>query len=293
LAYIKKQYFSKDRVKVFRFLMNNFNIDLREAQRWIDKGRVFLKGKPLTKKAASFKGKIEVVVFETISRDLKPIFQTKDFLIYDKPSGVLVHPQNRHTEYSITHEVKNVFGKEANIVHRLDKETSGLILCSKHKKAERELKMLFEGRAVQKEYLAKVRGKFPDRIEVDKPISRNSEFDEIKLKVFIDEKNGKPSKTIFELVEYDSKTNISLIKAKPLTGRQHQIRVHLFDLGFPILGDPLYGVDFKTAEAYLDGKLSEEDRVAITGANRLMLHAYKLEFTYGNRYIIVSSKGLG
>ena len=288
MAYIKKEYFSKEKVKIFKFLMETFEIDLREAQKWIDKGRVFYKGKPVVKKAMSFKGKIEVVVFETLSRDLKPIFQTKDFLLYDKPSGVLVHPQNRHTEYSITHEVKNRFGKEANIVHRLDKETSGLILCSKHKKVEKELKQLFENREVKKEYLAKVRGRFPDRVEVDKPISRNSEFDSIKLKVFIDEENGKESKTIFELIKYDKKQNISLIKAKPLTGRQHQIRVHLYHIGFPIIGDPLYGVDFKIAEAYLDGKMDKKSRIKFTGADRLMLHAYKLEFKYKNRYLIIS-----
>ncbi len=288
MAYIKKEYFSKEKVKIFKFLMETFDIDLKEAQRWIDKGRVFFKGRVVTKKAMSFKGKIEVVVFETLSRDLKPIFQTKDFLLYDKPSGVLVHPQNRHTEYSITHEVKNRFGKEANIVHRLDKETSGLILCSKHKKVEKELKQLFENREVKKEYLAKVRGRFPDRVEVDKPISRNSEFDSIKLKVFIDEENGKEAKTIFELIKYDKKQNISLIKAKPLTGRQHQIRVHLYHIGFPIIGDPLYGVDFENAEAYLDGKLDKESRIKFTGADRLMLHAYKLEFKYKNRYLIIS-----
>ncbi len=288
MAYIKKEYFSKEKVKIFKFLMETFDIDLKEAQRWIDKGRVFFKGRVVTKKAMSFKGKIEVVVFETASRDLKPIFQTKDFLVYDKPSGVLVHPQNRYTEYSITHEVKNRFGKEANIVHRLDKETSGLILCSKHKKAEKELKQLFENREVKKEYLAKVRGRFPDRVEVDKPISRNSEFDSIKLKVFIDEESGKESKTIFELIKYDKKQNISLIKAKPLTGRQHQIRVHLYHIGFPIIGDPLYGVDFKTAEAYLDGKMDKKSRIKLTGADRLMLHAYKLEFKYKNRYLIIS-----
>ena len=288
MAYIKKQYYSKEKVKIFKFLMETFDIDLNEAQKWIDKGRVFFKGKPVVKKSMSFKGKIEVITFETISKNLQPIFQTKDFLVYDKPSGVLVHPQNRHTQYSITHEVKNRFGKEANIVHRLDKETSGLILCSKHKKVEKELKQLFENREIQKEYLAKVRGKFPKKIEVDEPISRNNEFDNIKLKVFIDKENGKESKTIFELIKYDEKNNISLVKAKPLTGRQHQIRVHLYHIGFPIIGDPLYGVDFKTAEAYLDGKLDKESRVKLTGADRLMLHAYKLSFKYNNKYIIVS-----
>ena len=288
MAYIKKSFFSKEKVKIFKFLMETFDIDLKEAQKWIDKGRVFFKGKPVVKKAMSFKGKIEVVVFETTSKKLKPVFETPDFVIYDKPSGVLVHPQNRHTEYSITHEVKHKYGKYANITHRLDKETSGLLLCSKHKKAEREIKQLFEDRKIQKSYLALVKGEFKEKITVDAPISRNSDFDDIKLKVFIDEENGKASKTIFEPIKYNKDSNTTLVKAYPLTGRQHQIRVHLFHLGFPIVGDPLYGVDFKTAEDYLEQRLSEEDRVKLTGAKRLMLHAHTLEFKYKNRFFIVS-----
>ncbi len=288
MAYIKKKFFSKRKVKVFKFLMDEFNLSLAEAQRWMDKGRVFLKGKPVVKKAYSFKGEIEVVVFETTSKKLKPIFQTPDFLIYDKPSGVLVHPQNRHTDYSITHEVKHEFGKDANIVHRLDRETSGLLLCSKHKKAEKELKLLFENREVKKSYLALVKGEFKQKVIVDKPISRNNNFDDIKLKVFIDEKNGKPSTTIFEPISYDRAKNQTLLKATPLTGRQHQIRVHLFSLGFPIVGDPLYGVDFKVAEDFLEQRLTKEDRIKLTGANRLMLHAFYLEFKYKNRFVIVS-----
>jgi len=201
VSYVKKKFFSQSKIKVFKFLMQEFDISLAEAQRWMDKGRVFLKGKPVVKKAYSFKGEIEVVVFETTTKNLKPIFKSKEFIVYDKPSGVLVHPQNRHTEYSITHEVKHSFGKYANIVHRLDKETSGLLLCSLNKNAEKKLKLLFENREVKKSYLAKVRGKFPKGVVVDKPIGRNSDFDEVKLKVFIDEENGKPSKTIFELVK--------------------------------------------------------------------------------------------
>jgi len=292
VSYIKKTFFSKEKVKIFKFLMQTFDIKLNEAQKWIDKGRVFYKGKPVVKKAMSFKGKIEVVVFETVSRDLKPVFETNDFVIYDKPSGVLVHPQNRHTEYSITHEVKNRYGKYANITHRIDKETSGLLLCSKHKKAEREIKQLFENREIKKSYLALVKGKFKDKILVDEPISRNSDFDDIKLKVFIDKENGKPSQTIFEPIKYDKEKNQTLVKAIPLTGRQHQIRVHLLHLGFPIVGDPLYGVDFKTAEDYLEQKLSEEERVKLTGAKRLMLHAHTLEFKYKNRFFIVSRSPL-
>jgi len=105
--------------------------------------------------------------------------------------------------------------------------------------------------------------------------------------VIIDQK-GKYAKTAFTPIYYDYDRDITLIEALPQTGRQHQIRVHLYHAGFPIIGDPIYGVDFKIADAYLNKNLSIEDRIKYTGAKRLMLHAHSLEFEYKNLYKIIS-----
>lgn len=287
MAYIKKKFFSQRKVKVFKFLIDNFDISISEAQRWMDKGRVFLKGKPVVKKAYSFKGEIEVVLFVPISHNLKPTFQTDEFVLFDKPSGVLVHPTARLTTYSITHEVKYLFGKEANIVHRIDKETSGLIMCSKNKKVEKHLKMLFESREVGKTYRALVEGEIKEPILIDEPIAKNSDFDDIKLMVYISDE-GKPSQTQINPIYYDKEKNQTLVEALPKTGRQHQIRVHLNHIGNRIVGDPLYGLSFEQAESYLENRQSDEDRISITGASRLMLHAYSLEFSYKNKFKILS-----
>jgi 23S rRNA pseudouridine1911/1915/1917 synthase len=260
---------------------------MRDSQRWIDKKRLIIDGEVLSKKSADIEGEVEVIVFETITRELYPIFETRDFAIYDKPSGVLVHPATRFTEYSLTHELKHRYGNEANITHRIDKETSGLVIVSKHKKVERSIKVLFEEKKVKKTYLAYVKGKVNTRFMIDAPILKNSNFDEIKLKCVIDPR-GKASQTIIEPLKYDEKRDITLIKAIPLTGRQHQIRVHLFHGKHPIIGDPIYGVDVRVADDYLNGKLSVKDRIKFTGASRLMLHANSVEFTYKNCFKITS-----
>jgi 23S rRNA pseudouridine1911/1915/1917 synthase len=267
--------------------MNEFDLSMRDSQRWIDKKRLIIGGEVLSKKSADIEGEVEVIVFETTTRELYPIFETRDFVIYDKPSGVLVHPATRFTEYSLTHELKHRYGNEANITHRIDKETSGLVIVSKHKIAERAIKVLFETKKVKKTYLAYVKGEVKESFKIDAPILKNSNFDEIKLKCVIDP-SGKESQTIIEPLEYDELKDITLVKATPLTGRQHQIRVHLFHEKHPIVGDPIYGVDVKVADDYLNGKLSAEDRLKYTGASRLMLHANSVEFDYRNTFKIVS-----
>ncbi len=287
MSYKIKKFTVQRKVKAFKFLMEKFNLSMKDAQRWIDKKRLYHNGEIVIKKPQEIFGDIEVIVFEPTTRGLEPMFETKDFAIYDKPSGVLIHPSNRFTEYSLTHELKYRYGNVANITHRIDKETSGLVIVAKNKETEKSIKKLFESREVKKSYLAYVRGKINKKLFIDAPILKNREFDEIKLKVTIN-KNGKSSQTIIEPLVYHDSEDITLIKATPLTGRQHQIRVHMFHVKHPIIGDPIYGVDVKTADDYLNGRLSEEDRVRLTGASRLMLHANTIGFKYKNHFEIVS-----
>ena len=264
---------------------------MKEAQRWIDKKRLSCNGHIIIKKNFELFGNIEVAIFTPNTKDLKPIFQSNDFAIFDKPSGVLVHPSSRLTEYSLTHEAKFLFGKNANITHRIDKETSGLVIVSKNKKVEIDIKSLFEDRKIKKGYIALVRGKIDKELFIDAPIAKNREFSQIKLKVQISN-DGKASQTIIKPIEYFNELNQTIVEALPLTGRQHQIRVHLFHVKHPIVGDPIYGIDFEHANKYLNGNLNEKDRIKITGSNRLMLHANWIEFNYKNRYKIYSQEDI-
>ena len=291
MSYKIKKFSVKSKVKAFKFLMENFDLPMRDAQRWIDKKRLLLNGEVIMQKSLDISGEIEVIVFEPTTRGLLPIFETRDFAVYDKPSGVLIHPANRFTEYSLTHELKHRYGSGANITHRIDKETSGLVVVAKHKEAEKSIKSLFESRDVKKSYLAYVKGEINTELFIDEPIIKNREFDEIKLKVQISQE-GKSSQTIVEPLYYHDKLDITLIKATPLTGRQHQIRVHMFHVKHPIVGDPIYGVSVKVADDYLNGRLSEEERINLTGASRLMLHANTISFKYKNVFEIVSKMQL-
>ncbi len=287
MSYEIKKFYLQRKVKVFKFLLENFDISMKEAQRWVDKGRINFKGVTVNQKSLELIGEVLVSVFTPKSIGLKPIFENNDFAVFDKPSGVLVHPTNRLTKYSLTHEAKYLYGKDANIVHRIDKETSGLVVVSKNKKVEKEIKWLFENREVKKGYIALVRGEIKKELFIDEPIIKNREFSQIKVKVQIS-KQGKSAQTIIKPLEYYKETNQTLVEAIPLTGRQHQIRVHLFHVKHCIVGDPIYGVNYVYADLYLNGKLDPRERIKITGANRLILHANWIKFYYKNRFKLFS-----
>jgi 23S rRNA pseudouridine1911/1915/1917 synthase len=252
---------------------------MQEAQRAIDRKQLLQNGLIVKRKSDMIAGNITLLVYEPRPRGLLPVYENEFFAVFEKPSGVLAHPRDRMTEYSLNDEIKYLYGKNANIAHRLDKETSGLLMVSKNKNEERGLKKLFEEKSVQKEYIALVNGEIKEPIVVNAPIMANSSYDMIKLKVCID-KCGKEAVTEIYPMKYFKDINATLIKAVPKTGRQHQIRAHLFHVEHSIMGDPIYGVDSKSATMYLDGKMDLKSRIELTGASRLLLHAYKLDFEY-------------
>ena len=287
MSFTVKKYHLAKRTKAFKFLIDQLGYSMKEAQKLIDRQRVLVNGSVLMKKSAYIKGEIGIIEFVPQTQNLKPFFQTDTFALFDKPSGVLIHPRNRNTEYSLTHEIKYLFGSKANITHRIDKETSGIVIAAKDSKTEREIKLSFENREIKKGYLAFVRGKLENELFIDEPILKNRDFSEVKLKVYIHEE-GKPSQTIIKPLHYYDDKNITLVEALPLTGRQHQIRLHLFHVKHPIVGDPIYGVSTQIASDYLDGKLTDQERIDYTGAPRLMLHANWIDFVYQNRFYIYS-----
>jgi len=281
------EFIVKEPTIAFRVLMDRYNIELREAQKIIDKGRLICNEKTITTKNERIFGDMKVLRFLPKSRGLKPIFTTKDFMLFDKPSGVLVHPNKVLTPYSLLDEIRYFGGENANGVHRIDMETSGLVLASSNRKNEILLKQMFEKKEIKKSYLAWVKGNTKDEFVVNEPIKIRDNYDTSKHKVEIN-KGGKEATTYFKKLLYNKELDTTLLEVTPITGRTHQIRIHLFHVKHPILGDPLYGVDFNIAEAYLEERLSIEDRVKFTGAKRLMLHANKIEFTLVNRYILKS-----
>ena len=292
MAYITKKIYQEELKKTFKVLIDELGINIHEAQRMVDRKRVFVDGVLLEEKSGEIQGKIEVVLFQPNPIGLKPVFETEDFAVFEKPSGVLVHPRKREEIQTLNDDIKFLFGKNANAVHRIDRGTSGLVLISKNKTSEVALKQLFEEKKVYKEYLALVKGKLKSSMTIDEKLLVDLPSSLIRIKVHVN-KNGKNSFTKIEPLEYDKINNVSLIRAIPQTGRQHQIRVHLFHVEHFILGDTLYGIDEILAERYLNGEMTEEERLSCTKAKRLLLHASCISFEYKNiKYDIVSKKDI-
>ena len=260
--------------------MRECGLSQSEAQRFIAKGRLFVEGEPMCDASGEVEGRFSCVFFEPVSRGLEPIFQTNSFVLFDKPSGILVHPQNRYTPYSMIDEIRFHFGKHANIVHRIDQETSGLLLAAKSKQAERTLKMAFENREVHKRYLAFVRGKITNDMVIDEPLLRRKDESAFVRMIVKVDNSGKPSRTDIRVIEYFPTFDMTLVEAIPYTGRQHQIRVHLFHVKHPIVGDPLYAQPQEEAVRFLDREQTVEERILLTGASRLLLHAHRLDFRF-------------
>ena len=288
MAYVTKKFFQKELKKTFKVLMDELGISIHEAQKTVDRKRVRVNGVLLEYKSGEIQGEIEVVVFKPNPVGLKPVFETEDFAIFEKPSGLLVHPRKRENVQTLNDDIKHLFGRDANAVHRIDKGTSGLIVISKNKKSEVELKQLFEDKKVYKEYTALVDGQFESSLDIDEKLLVDLPSSKIRIKVHVDD-NGKDSFTSIIPLEYDEVNNVTLIKVIPKTGRQHQIRAHLFHVEHFIIGDTLYGLSEDLAEEYLDGIMSLEKSYKLTRAKRLLLHASRVSFIYKDvKYDIVS-----
>jgi len=289
LPFVLKKMFVSQRQKAFLYLIKELDYTQKEAQRLISKGRLFVNGEAMTKTAGEIEGEFEFIYFEPITKGLIPHAIYDEFVLFDKPSGVLIHPQNRNTPYSLIDEVKYQFGRDANIAHRIDQETSGLVLCARNKESERDIKMMFQEREMKKKYLAMVHGELKQALCVEAPLLRAQDDSAIVRMVVKVHDTGKASKTDFRPIEYFPSTDMTLVECSPYTGRQHQIRVHLFHVEHPIVGDPIYGQSEEDIVRFLDKELKAEDRIKKSGATRLLLHADELEFElYEKKYHIKS-----
>ena len=237
-------------------------------------GSVCVGGEPVTKTGRDLEAgeRVEIripapvpsgLVAENIHLDI--IFENDDLLVVNKPAGMVVHPSPGHDSGTLVHAVlghvpglEGIGGEERpGIVHRLDKETSGLIVIAKNERAHRWLQDQFRNRTVEKIYLALVDGKPPTPSgRVEAPIGRNSTHR--KLMSVVSPEKGRVAVSEYKTLE--SFPEHTLLEVHPLTGRTHQIRVHMAFLGCPVVGDGIYGKKKSTVQL-----------------NRHFLHARKLK----------------
>lgn len=288
MPFVIKKLEAKKGQNVQIFLYEALNCSMSYSQKLLDKKRVRDDaGNILQKKQLLKCDYIEFAEFVGEHRGLTPLFVADGFALFDKPSGVLVHPATRSTPYCLLDEVKYHFGNEANITHRIDAETSGLLLVSQNKYSEQILKIMWDEKEFTKKYLALVEGEVKEDIIIDKPIGKADSFIRVKMKV---REDGKYSTTKIKPLTYNKEKDQTLLEVTPITGRQHQIRVHLEYIGHRIVGDPIYGIDEEISDRYLGRKLSYTERVELTGSHRLWLHANYLEFRFHDRVYKINSK---
>ncbi len=197
------------------------------------------------------------------------VLRDEHLLVINKPSGLAVHGGSG-LDFGLIECLRQMYPEDRHLelVHRLDRDTSGLILVARNVKVLRALHALFRGDGISKDYLALASGHWPRHLtRVEAPLEKNTlQSGERMVRVA---KGGKVSLTAFSLIRYVGEA--SLVRASPVTGRTHQIRIHARHAGFPLLGDPKY---------------QDEGSVALTrriGLNRLFLHAERLRFRLGER----------
>ena len=253
-----------------------------EIQQLIESGRVSLRGRSLKAATRVKAGETVLVRYERRADppaafdSLTILFEDEHLIAVDKPGRLLSHPTDKVRRNSATEILsRQLGGARVHLVHRLDRETSGVLLLTKTREAAATMTDAFTRRAVAKEYLAVVHGRIAwDRKTVDAPLAAEGREIKVRQKAAAD---GSPAITEFFHVGFAG--DRSLILAKPKTGRLHQIRAHLALTGHPVVGDKLY---HGNGEAYLKAmaKTLEEADIAELGAARQLLHARKARFPH-------------
>lgn len=195
------------------------------------------------------------------------IFENKDLLIINKPAGISVH-SGSNNDYGVIDILKKIYGPKQylELAHRLDRETSGCLVLAKNRLVLNDIHNAIQAKQFEKEYVALIHGTWSNAIRVIDDKLRRTNTVSGERKVIVDEINGKEALTRVEVL--GARNNTSLVKLNPITGRTHQIRVHLSHKGHPIAGDRKYGLK--------DWNKHLKDNLDFT---RIFLHAYRIKFS--------------
>ena len=238
--------------RIDKYLAEELGISRSTVKKMIDEGFVLVNGKEVKASLILSEadelfvkdGFIKEASFEAEDIPINIVYEDDDLLVINKKSGMVVHPGNGNTSGTLVnalmHYTKNLSNKEAfrpGIVHRIDKDTSGLMLVAKNDKAHDILAEGFKNKTIKREYIALVCGVIgEDTGVIDAPIGRDTKD---RKKMCVTSENSKKAVTHFKVLKrYEHYTLLSLILD---TGRTHQIRVHMKYIGHPVYNDPVYG----------------------------------------------------
>jgi 23S rRNA pseudouridine1911/1915/1917 synthase len=240
------------------------------AQRLIDAGAVRVDGRPVPKRHPMSAGEVvrvdeppDAPAAASPSAEFALAYADDHLLVVDKPAGVVVHPARGHPSGTLAQALAGVAGggedaERAGIVHRLDRDTSGLLVVARTEEAHRALRAALQARAITREYLALVEGRPPARTgTIDAPLGRDRR---VRTRMSTDADDPRPAVTHFAIERALPRT--TLLRVRLETGRTHQIRAHLRAIEHPVVGDPEYGTP---------GRL---------GLERQFLHAARLAFDH-------------
>lgn len=238
--------------RIDKYLAEELGISRSTVKKMIDEGFVLVNGKEVKASLILSEddelfvkdGFIKEASFEAEDIPIDIVYEDDDLLVINKRSGMVVHPGNGNTSGTLVnalmHYTKNLSNKEAfrpGIVHRIDKDTSGLMLVAKNDKAHEILAEGFKNKTIKREYIALVCGVInEDSGVIDAPIGRDAKD---RKKMCVTSENSKKAVTHFKVLKrYEDYTLLRLILD---TGRTHQIRVHMKYIGHPVYNDPVYG----------------------------------------------------
>ncbi len=259
VAVQKKEFITQKSERLDKFLTQQMQESRNQIERLIKKGYVQIDQKKVTKPGYKLKPKQNVILYlpktpkstrAALDFDVRSVYEDEDILVLDKPPGVVVHPAPSVKDATLVDWLKQkgvslstISGEERHgIVHRIDKETSGLLVVAKNNEAHRKLSEQLQDKSMGRYYLAFIEPPLTESVIVDKPIGRNPKN---RLKMAIVE-DGRASKSAFAKLVLSKNGQYELIGAKLFSGRTHQIRVHLHSLHRHILGDGLYGFKSKS-----------------------------------------------
>lgn len=201
------------------------------------------------------------------------IYEDDDLLVIDKPAGLLSVPGRLPEHQDSAYARVLILHSLAKVTHRLDMATSGLLMFAKHRDAEVAISKMFQARSIKKHYIALVQGHLMGEGSIEAPLITDWPN---RPRQKVDFEQGKQAKTLYRHFEYHTQEDYSRILLEPVTGRSHQLRVHLAHIGNPIIGDKLYHPS------------------PATRLNRLALHASYLAFEHpfnGGRVVLESDVG--